>query len=154
MHYTHYCRLTLLNIVYIVLNKNKNNIDILDIFSSKCFTFHVRLVVEVGHLPAIFLVVVVMCVRRVVRRRYGLCVRCRAVVEVDLGPGLVVSLGHQLLGLFDALRPSTDHPHEQRDDDEEHDSSRDTASDVCEVRLVFAVGSDERSDTTARWLTT
>jgi len=95
-----------------------------------------------------------MRVRGVVRRRYGLGVRCSTVVEVDLGPGLVIGLGHQLLGLFDALRPSADHPHEQRDDDEEHDGGRDTTGNVREVRLVLAVGPDERADATARRLTT
>jgi len=87
------------------------------------------------------------------RRRYGLGVRSRAVVEVDLGPGLVIGLGHQLLGLFDALRSSADHPHEQCDDDEEHDGGRDAAGDVREVGLVLAVGSDERPDAAARRLT-
>jgi len=94
-----------------------------------------------------------MCVRGVVRWRYGLGIRGRAVVEVDLGPGLVVCLGHELLGLFDALRPSADHPHEQRDDDEEHDGGRDAAGDVREVGLVLAVGPDERPDATTRRLT-
>lgn len=112
-------------------------------------TFHVRLVVEVRHLPAVLLVVVVMRVRRVMRRRYGLGVRCRAVVEVHLRTGLVVGLGHQLLGLLDAFRPGAYHPHEQRDDDKEYDGGRDAARDVRKVRLILAVRPDERADATA-----
>jgi len=94
-----------------------------------------------------------MSVRGVVRRRYGLSVRRSAIVEVDLGPGLVIGLGHQLLGFLDALRPSADHPHEQRDDDEEHDGGCDATGDVREVGFVLAVGPDERTDAAARRLT-
>lgn len=94
-----------------------------------------------------------MSICGVVRRRYGLGVRRGAIVEVDLGPGLVIGLGHQLLRLLDALRPSANHPHEQRDNDEEHDGGRYATGNVREVRLVLAVGPDERADATARWLT-
>lgn len=116
------------------------------------FTFHVRLVVEVGHLPAVLLVVVVMRVRGMMRRRYGLGVRCGAVVEVHLRPVLVGGLRHQLLGLLDALRPGAYHPHEQRDDDQEYDGGRDAAGDVRELGLVLAVWPDERPDAAARRL--
>lgn len=117
-------------------------------------TFHVRLVVEVRHLPAVFLVVVIMCVRGVMRRCYGLCIWRRAVVEVHLRTGLVVGLSHQLLGLLDTFRPRANHPHEQRDDNEEYDGGCDTASDVREVRLVLAVRPDERADAPAGRLST
>lgn len=116
------------------------------------FTFHVRLVVEVGHLPAVLLVVVVMRVRGMMRRRYGLGVRRGAVVEVHLRPVLVGGLRHQLLGLLDALRPGAYHPHEQRDDDQEYDGGRDAAGDVRELGLVLAVRPDERPYAPARWL--
>jgi len=87
-----------------------------------------------------------------VRRRDGLGVRRRAVVEVHLRARLVVGLGHQLLRLLDALRPGAYHPHEQRDDDEEYDGGRDAAGNVCEVGLVFAARPDERPDAPARRL--
>lgn len=87
-----------------------------------------------------------------VRRRYGLGVGRGAVVEVHLGPVLVVGLGHQLLWLLDALRPRADHPHEQRDDDQEYDGGCDAAGDVREVGLVLAVRPDERPDAPARRL--
>jgi len=90
-----------------------------------------------------------MRIRGVVGRRYRLSVWRSAIVEVYLGPGLIIGLGHQLLGLLDALRSSTDHPHKQCDDDEEHDGGRDATSDVREVGLVLAVGPDERADAAA-----
>lgn len=121
-------------------------------FGRALFTFHVRLVVEVGHLPAVLLVVVVMRVRGMMRRRYGLGVRRGAVVEVHLRPVLVGGLRHQLLGLLDALRPGAYHPHEQRDDDQEYDGGRDAAGDVRELGLVLAVRPDERPDAPARRL--
>lgn len=93
-----------------------------------------------------------MRVRGMMRRRYGFGVRRRAVVEVHLGPVLVVGLGHQLFGLLDALRPRADHPHEQRDDDQEYDRGRDATSYVREVRLVFTVRPDERAHAPTRRL--
>lgn len=86
------------------------------------------------------------------RRRYGLCVRCCAVVEVHLRAGLIVRLGHQFFGLLDAFRPGTYHPNEQSDDDEEYDRSGNSTCDVCEIGLVLAMWSDKRSDAPARWL--
>lgn len=67
---------------------------------------HVRLVVEVGHLPAVFLVVVIVRVRGVVRRCDRLRVRrVRSVVEVHLGAVLVDSRGQRLLWLLLFTRP-------------------------------------------------
>lgn len=115
-------------------------------------TFHVRFVIEVWHLPAVLLVVVVMGVRGVMRRRYGLCVRRGTVVEVHLGSRLVVCLGHEFLGLLDAFRPGADHPHEESDDYEEYNCCSYAAGNVREIGLVLAVRPDERSDAPARRL--
>lgn len=93
-----------------------------------------------------------MRVRGVMRRRYGLRVRRRAVVEVHLGPRLVVGLGHEFLGLFDAFRPGAYHPHKQGDDYEEYDRGGYTAGDVRKVGLVLAVRPDKGTDASARRL--
>lgn len=66
---------------------------------------HVRLVVEVWHLPAVFLVVVVVCVRGMVAGGDALSVRCRStVVEIHLRTVLVSGRSEHLLGFLPSGR--------------------------------------------------
>jgi hypothetical protein len=103
--------------------------------------FHVRFVVEVGHLPSVLFVVVIVRVSRMVARRYAFGVGCgSAVVEVHLGAVLIRRRGQQFLWFFPAVRsterkvetdvgsnridrlPRTDHPNQQDDDDYDDNS--------------------------------
>lgn len=87
--------------------------------------FHVAaVVVEVWHLPAVLLVVIVVRVGRVVRRRDAFGVgRRRAVVEVDLRAVLVGGGAEDLLGRGPPgpVGADADHPDEEDEDDDEDD---------------------------------
>ena len=103
---------------------------------------HVGLVVEVGHLPAVLLVVVVVRVGGVVRGGDGLGVGGgRAVVEVDLGAVLLGGGGEDLLGggAAGAVGPHADHPDQQDQDDDEDDGAGDAPGHVGELGLLLAV---------------
>lgn len=76
------------------------------ILQRRC-TFHISLIVEVGHLPTVLLIIVVVRVGGVVGRSYRLCVRRSSVVEVHLRPCVVLRLCDKLLRLFPLFRPVT-----------------------------------------------
>ena len=87
---------------------------------------HVSLIVEVGHVPAVLLVIIVVGVRAVVAGRDALSVLGRgSVVEVGsptvrhLGPGAQTNL----LLLLGPGGSDTDHPDEENQQDQEDDGS-------------------------------
>lgn len=105
---------------------------------------HVGLVVEVGHLPAVVVVVVVVGVGGVVGGRDALGVGRRgAVVEVGLRAGRRREVGgdgvHRHLLRHRARRGAdTDHPDEQHHEDDEDDGGADAVGDVDELGLALA----------------
>ena len=113
-------------------------------------------VVEVGHTPAILLVLVVVGVGGpVLGRSDGLGVGSGGpIVEVDLTachlPGLLKELLVHALAL---VRPDADHPDEEDQEDDKEDSSSDTAGNVGKLGLLLAVGAGEGSDAGAIWFT-
>ena len=87
---------------------------------------HVTLIVEVGHVPAVLLVIVVVGVRTVVAGRDTLSVGCRgSVVEVRSATVSHLSPGAQadLLLLLGPGGSHADHPDEEDQQDEEDDGS-------------------------------
>lgn len=114
---------------------------------------HVRFVVEIWHLPAVFFVVVVMRVCRMVARRDAFSVRRRrAVIEVHLRPVLIRSRRQHLLRLLSARSPRADHPYQQHDEYDQNDRRGDPAGDVCEFRFLSAMTPREATDAAARRL--
>ena len=87
---------------------------------------HVSLIVEVGHVPAVLLVIIVVGVGAVVAGRDALSVRCRgSVVEVRSSAVRHLSPGAEA-NLLLLLRPGgshTDHPDEEDQQDQEDDGS-------------------------------
>ena len=87
---------------------------------------HVTLIVEVGHVPAVLLVIVVVGVRTVVAGRDTLSIRCRGSV-VEVGRSAVSHLGpgaqSDLLLLLGPGGSDTDHPDEENQQDQEDDGS-------------------------------
>merc|ERR1719357_1554153 len=95
---------------------------------------HVALIVEVGHVPSVLLVVVVVGVGGVVAWRDALSVgRRRSVVEVysvsTMG-SLCSRSKRVILWLFDPGGPDADHPDEQNQQDDEDNSASDSSSNV------------------------
>ena len=103
---------------------------------------HVTLVVEVGHVPAVLLVVVVVGVRTVVAGRDALSVGCRgSVVEVRSSAVSHLSPGAQadLLLLLGAGGSHADHPDEEDQQDEEDDGSSNAWSGKSSMKYLGSV---------------
>ena len=100
-------------------------------------------VVEVGHAPAVLLVLVVVGIGRAVLRRsdrLGIG-RRRAVVKVDLGSVHLSGawLQELLAGALAPARPYTDHPDEQHQQDHKEDGARDAAGNVGKLGLLLTL---------------
>lgn len=64
-------------------------------------TFHVSFVIEIRHLPAIFLIIVIMSIRAVMGWRYRFGIRCwRTIIEIYLGAILIGRWSKHLLWLL------------------------------------------------------
>lgn len=113
-------------------------------FHSLLTVLHVGFIVEVWHLPAILLVVIVVRVGAVMRRCNGFRVRrVSAIVEVHLRARLVNGRSQHLLGITALGRTHTDHPDEKHNDDDEDDSASNATGNVSELRAFGAMGSSE-----------
>ena len=92
-------------------------------------TFHVGLVVKIGHLPAVLFFVVVVSVGGMMRRSDRLGVRGRSsVVKIGLASrriGRHYTGGSSRFGLAIAAtgRSGADHPNEQNQKDQKHDET-------------------------------
>ena len=112
-------------------------------------------VVEVGHAPAVLLILVVVSISRpMLRGSDGLGVGCRsAVVEVDLRT--VDTVGTWLSKLllaeaaFSSAAPHADHPDEENQHNDEQDGPGDAAGNVGKLRLLLAVLAVEGSSALA-----
>merc|ERR550517_826874 len=115
-------------------------------------------VIEVGHAPAVLLILVVVSISRpMLRWSDGLGVGCRnAVVEVDLGTVDTVAtwLSKLLLAeaAFSSAAPHADHPDEENQHNDEQDGPGDAAGNVGKLRLLLAVLAVEGSSALAIWL--
>lgn len=114
--------------------------------------FHVRLIVKVGHLPAILLIVVVMRVRAVMRRRYALGIwrRMCTIVEVHLRAGLIDGWRQHLLRILALVGAHTNHPHQQHNEYDKDDRRRNAAGNVREFGAFGAYRSRKRAGASAR----
>merc|ERR1719278_2324581 len=115
-------------------------------------------VVEVGHAPAVLLILVVVSISRpMLGRCNGLGIRCwSTVVEVDLGPVDTIGTWLSKLLLAETALPSSashaDHPDEENQHDYEKHRSGDATRDVGKLRLLLAILAVEGSSALAIWL--
>jgi len=106
--------------------------------------------VEVGHVPSILLVIVVVSVGAVMGGGDALGVGSGgAIVEVGGVTMSHLSAGAEtnLLLLLGSGGPDTDHPHKEDQQDQEDDSPGDSSSNVGKLRLGLTVITSEGSDT-------
>lgn len=145
-------------------------------------TFHVCLVIKIRHLPAVFLIVIVMCVSWVMRRSDGLCIRRRCpVIEVNLRSVLVGRMLQNLLRLLLSRRseikkyaliqektikqsisdknenwinhwPCANHPDKKNNEYYENDATSDASCYISELRLLGTMASCEGTDAATRRL--
>jgi len=108
---------------------------------------HVCLIIEVRHVPAIFLVIVVVSIGRArVTGGNALGIGCRgSVVEVGLASMLAFSSGAKLvlLWFFSPGCPDTNHPNEKHQENDKDDRPCNSSGDVCKLTLLLAVFSGE-----------
>merc|ERR1719420_711893 len=101
---------------------------------------------EVGHVPVVLLVIVVVGIGAVVTGSNTLSIRSRSSV-VEIGSSLVAHLSswsksHLLLLLWSG-GSNTNHPDQQNQKDEEDDSSSNSSSNVGKLGLCFTIIASE-----------
>jgi len=113
---------------------------------------HVALVIEIRHVPPVFLVIIIVGICTVVAWCYTLCIGCGGSV-VEIWPSLVGYFGPRtkscLLWLFGPCCSDTNHPNQKYQQNNKNNSPGDPSSNVGKLRLLLTVFSCEGSCTLA-----
>lgn len=112
-----------------------------------------RVIIEVGHLPAILFIIIIMCVSGMMWRGNAFGVGCWSpIVKVDLWSVLVSSCTEYFFWCFpSSIGPHANHPNEKNQDNQENDGACHSSSDVSELTFYLALFSGVGAGTLTNW---